>query len=176
MIAHDRQADYVTYVDDTGVAQYRQAEGCRLSMILTRDLEMDPDTSESDSQTHHSTPRVEVIALSIWDSEAAIRAFAGPDINAMVLYFEDQDFLLEPPTLVHHQVDSFSLPAVQDTRGPMEEATSPPRPATDAYRQAAQCADGRCERAAHGAVPRARVAGRHAEAGRGVDLAAPEAR
>jgi hypothetical protein len=116
VIARDHQADYITYVDDTGVAEYRQAEGCRLSMILTRDLDIDPDTSESDSQTQHSTPRVEVIAFSIWDSEAAIQAFAGPDINAMVLYPEDQDFLLEPPTLVHHQVDSFSLPAVQEAR------------------------------------------------------------
>lgn len=114
VIARDRQADYVTYVDDTGVAEYRQAEGCRLSMILTRDL--DTDTSESDSQKQHSTPRVEVIAFSIWDSESAIQAFAGPDINAMVLYPEDQDYLLEPPTLVHHQVDSFSLPAVHETR------------------------------------------------------------
>lgn len=112
VIARDRKADYVTYVDDTGVAKYRQAQGCRLSMILTRDL--DPDTSEGDTQNQISPPRVEVIAFSIWDSEAAIQAFAGPDINAMVLYPEDQDFLLEPPTLVHHQVDSFSVPAVQN--------------------------------------------------------------
>lgn len=109
VIARDRQADYVTYVDNTGVTEYRQAEGCRLSMILTRDL--DPDTSESDDQEQHCPPRVEVIAFSIWDSEAAIQAFAGTDIHAMVLYPEDQDYLLEPPTLVHHQVDSFSLPA-----------------------------------------------------------------
>lgn len=116
VIARDRQADYVSYVDDTGVAEYRLAEGCRLSMILTRDLDTHPDTSGSDTQSQHSTPRVEVIAFSIWDSEAAIQAFAGPDINAMVLYPEDQDFLLEPPTLVHHQVDSFSLPGIQETR------------------------------------------------------------
>jgi hypothetical protein len=112
VIARNRQADYVTYVDDTGVAEYRQAQGCRLSMILTRHL--DPDTSESDTQNQISTARVEVIAFSIWDSEAAIQAFAGPDINAMVLYPEDEDFLLEPPTLVHHQVHSFSAPAVQE--------------------------------------------------------------
>ncbi len=116
VVAAGRRQDYITYVDATGVAEYRQAEGCRLSMILTRDLDIDPDTSESDIQNQHSTPRVEVFAFSIWDSEAAIQAFAGPDINAMVLYPEDQDFLLEPPTLVHHHVDSFSLPAVQETR------------------------------------------------------------
>lgn len=55
-------------------------------MILTRDLDIDPSTSESDTQDQHSTPRVEVIAFSIWESEAAIQALAGPDINRMVLY------------------------------------------------------------------------------------------
>jgi heme-degrading monooxygenase HmoA len=78
-------------------------------MILTRDLDIDPSTSESDTQDQHSTPRVEVIAFSIWESEAAIQALAGRDINRMV-HPEDQDLLLEPPILIHHQVDSFSVP------------------------------------------------------------------
>ena len=105
VVARSRQADDVSYVDDTGVAEYRQARGCRLSAILTRDLE--PDAGQ--------TARVEVIAFSIWDDEAAIQAFAGPDITTMVLYPEDQEFLLEPPTLVHHQVHSFSAPDAQET-------------------------------------------------------------
>jgi len=111
VVARDRQAAYVTYVDTTGVAEYRRADGCRLSMILTRDLANDPDTSENDTRAPHHTSRAEVIAFSIWDSEAAIQAFAGEDINAMVLYPEDKDFLLETPSLTHHQVDSFSIPA-----------------------------------------------------------------
>jgi len=35
----------------------------------------------------------------------------------MVLYPEDQEFLLEPPTLVHHQVHSFSAPDARETPG-----------------------------------------------------------
>ena len=112
VVARDRQAEYVAYVDNTGAAEYRHAQGCRLSMILTRDLDATSDAGESTARDWSGTPRVEVIAFSIWDSEAAIQAFAGPDINAMVLYPEDQDFLLEPPTLLHHRVDTFSFPVL----------------------------------------------------------------
>ncbi len=111
VVARGRQADYVAYMDDTGVAEYRRAQGCRFSAILSRDLVIDPDAIQNASP-NASGARVEVIAFSIWDDEAAIQAFAGPEINAMVLYAEDEDFLLEPPTLVHHQVDSFSLPTI----------------------------------------------------------------
>jgi hypothetical protein len=47
-----------------------------------------------------------VVAFSVWDDEAAIRAFTGPDVDAMVLYPEDEEFLVEPPTLVHYEVSS----------------------------------------------------------------------
>ncbi len=109
VVARDRRADYVTYVDATGVAEYRQAPGCRVSMILTRDLDGTDGGRE--------TPRAEVIAYSVWDDEAAIRAFAGPDIDTMVLYAEDQDFLLDVPTLTHHHVHSFFVPAAGEEPG-----------------------------------------------------------
>jgi hypothetical protein len=98
VVGYDRHQAYVAYVDATGVAEYRRARGCLLSAILTRDL--GPDEA----------PGVEVIAFSIWNSEADIEAFAGPDIDTMVLYPEDEDYLLLPPTLAHHQVTSLSLP------------------------------------------------------------------
>jgi hypothetical protein len=91
VVARGRGAEYVAYVDATGVAEYREAPGCAVSMILTRELEDD---------------RVEVVAFSVWLDEDAIRAFAGPEIEAMVLYPEDEAFLLEPPTLVHYEVGS----------------------------------------------------------------------
>ena len=91
VVARDRRDEYVAYVDATGVAEYREAPGCPVSMILTRELDAE---------------RVEVVAFSVWDTQASIQAFTGPDINAMVLYPQDQAFLLEPPTLVHYQVGS----------------------------------------------------------------------
>lgn len=92
VVPADRAAEYVDYVDATGVAEYRRAPGCAVSMILTREL---PGTSHA-----------EVVAFSVWADEAAIAAFTGPDIEAMVLYPEDEQFLLEPPTLVHYGVGS----------------------------------------------------------------------
>jgi hypothetical protein len=55
-----------------------------------------------------------VIAFSIWDSEAHIQAFAGPDTSAMVLYPEDEEYLIEPPTLVHHHVTSLALSITEE--------------------------------------------------------------
>jgi hypothetical protein len=129
VVAHDRYQAYVAYVDATGVAEYRRAPGCRLSAILTRDLEpgdaADRDYDETGAAASARTPagaaptepslHVEVIAFSIWDSLSDIQAFAGHDINAMVLYPEDEHYLLEPPTLVHHQVTSFAVPTAEET-------------------------------------------------------------
>jgi hypothetical protein len=92
VVARDRRDEYVAYVDATGVAEYRAAPGCTVSMILTREL---GDGS-----------RVEVVAFSVWADAAALRTFTGPDVDAMVLYPEDEGFLLEPPTLIHYEVGS----------------------------------------------------------------------
>ena len=120
VVAADRRQDYVTYVAATGVADYRRAAGCRLSVILSSPLDVetragdsgtgDSGTGERGTAAEQPTALAEVIALSIWDTEAAIRAFTRTDLDVMVLYPEDHDFLLEPPTLVHHQVDSLSIP------------------------------------------------------------------
>lgn len=100
VITRERQDEYVAYVEHTGVAEYRSTPGCRLSAILTRTLD---DT------------RAEVTAFSVWDSEAHIQAFAGPNIDAMVLYPEDEAYLLQPPHLVHHDVPSLAVPTQLDT-------------------------------------------------------------
>ncbi|MFD3444253.1 hypothetical protein ACFDTO_06600 [Microbacteriaceae bacterium 4G12] len=86
----DRDA-YVAYVEATGVGEYRRTPGCTLATILTRDLD---DT------------RTEITALSLWASTTAIQAFAGDDITEMVLYPEDERYLVEEPTLRHYDVAS----------------------------------------------------------------------
>jgi hypothetical protein len=48
-----------------------------------------------------------LVAFSLWDDVEAIRRFAGDDIDAMVLYPEDHDYLLLPPTLVHYLVEEW---------------------------------------------------------------------
>lgn len=89
VVAGDRLADYVAYVDATGVGAYRQTPGNQAAHILTRDL---------------GDGTAELLAFSLWDDVEAIRRFAGDDIDAMVLYAEDHDYLLTPPTLVHYRV------------------------------------------------------------------------
>jgi heme-degrading monooxygenase HmoA len=61
--------------------------------------------------------RAEFITLSLWDSVDAIRAFAGDEIEAAVLYPEDARYLLGESTVTHYQV----VDQVKDPSGPGEE-------------------------------------------------------
>ena len=52
---------------------------------------------------------VHFVTLSFWESEAAIRAFAGDDLLKAKYYPEDADFLLEfEPQVVHYAVTGSS--------------------------------------------------------------------
>ena len=86
------QADaekYADYIRETGFGEYGQTPGNRGAWMLRRD--------EGD--------RTEFITLSLWESEDAIRAFAGDDIEAAVLYPEDELYLIDgESTVTHHQV------------------------------------------------------------------------
>jgi heme-degrading monooxygenase HmoA len=46
--------------------------------------------------------RTEFITLSLWDSVDAIKAFAGEDIEAAVLYPEDERYLIDGESSVTH--------------------------------------------------------------------------
>ena len=59
---------YADYIRQTGFAEYAQTPGNRGAWMLRRD----------------QGDRSEFIALSLWDSVEAIRAFAGDDIEAAV--------------------------------------------------------------------------------------------
>jgi heme-degrading monooxygenase HmoA len=49
--------------------------------------------------------RTEFLTLSLWDSVDAIRAFAGDDIEAAVLYPGDERYLVGgQSTVMHYQV------------------------------------------------------------------------
>jgi heme-degrading monooxygenase HmoA len=84
-----RRADadaYGKYIRDTGFAEYGQTPGNRGAWMLRR------DTGE----------QTEFITLSMWESEDAIRAFAGDDIEAAVLYPEDERYLIGGESTVEH--------------------------------------------------------------------------
>lgn len=84
------EADYVAYIDGTGMADYAATPGNRGFQMLLRDL---------------GDGRSEVTTLSWWKTLDAIRDFAGDDIAVARYYPEDDRFLLERPYHVeHHRV------------------------------------------------------------------------
>ena len=87
-VRSDDADEYAQYIRDTGFAEYGRTAGNRGAWMLRRD-----DGGET-----------EFITLSMWDSRDAIKAFAGEDIEAAVLYPEDEKFLLDESTTTHYEV------------------------------------------------------------------------
>jgi heme-degrading monooxygenase HmoA len=95
-VATDRVDDYVGYIEETGIAEYRQTPGNLGAQMLTRDL---------------GDGRTEVLTLSWWISVESIRGFAGDDIEIATFYPEDDEYLVDRETTVtHYQVASSALP------------------------------------------------------------------
>lgn len=88
----ERAADYVDYINRTGLAEYRQTPGNLDAQMWTRDL---------------GDGRTEVVTLSWWESLDSIKGFAGADISRAVYYPEDEGYLLDQdPTVTHYTVSA----------------------------------------------------------------------
>ena len=83
----DQAAAYVEYIDRTGLTGYRETAGNLGAQMWTRDL---------------GDGRTEVVTVSWWRSRADIEGFAGKDIDVAVFYPEDDGFLIDRETTVHH--------------------------------------------------------------------------
>lgn len=77
---------YLDYLHATGLAAYRATPGNRGLLALRR---LDGD-------------RAEFLLLTLWESEEAIRRFAGEDIERAVFYPEDDRFLVARDERVRH--------------------------------------------------------------------------
>ncbi len=88
------QADaYARFLVERAIPDYRRIPGNLGAYILRR-----PQGAE----THFLT-------LTLWESEAAIRTFAGPDIEQAKYYPEDAGFLLEfEPHVAHYEVVDYA--------------------------------------------------------------------
>ncbi len=82
----DRDA-YVSYVEETGMSEYRRTPGNRAAHLLTRDL---------------GDGRTEIVTLSFWDSLDVVSGFAGDEISRAVFYPEDDRYLVDRETTVTH--------------------------------------------------------------------------
>ena len=81
--------EYLDYLKRTGVAEYEKTEGNRGVYVLQR---VDGD------QAHF-------LLLTLWESEDAIKRFAGSEIEKAKYYPEDEKFLLElEPNVTHYEV------------------------------------------------------------------------
>jgi heme-degrading monooxygenase HmoA len=79
--------DYVAYLDETGLREYRETPGNLGAQMLTRDL---------------GDGRTEVLTVSWWNSLDSIRGFAGDDIEAAKFYPEDDEYLVGRESTVTH--------------------------------------------------------------------------
>jgi heme-degrading monooxygenase HmoA len=79
-------AEYVAYLEQTGIPAYRATAGNRGAWILR----------------HEDGDRTEFVTLSFWDSLDAVKAFAGDDVERAVFYDEDERFLVDRETTVTH--------------------------------------------------------------------------
>jgi heme-degrading monooxygenase HmoA len=79
-------ASYRSYLEETGLREYRRTPGNRGAWLLQR--------VEND--------RCEIVTISLWDSLDSVRGFAGNDPERAVFYPEDDRFLLDRDTRVSH--------------------------------------------------------------------------
>ena len=78
--------EYAEYIRGTGLKKYRETPGNRGAWLLWRP----------------AGDRAEVLTFSLWESEDAVRAFAGDDIERAVFYPEDDRFLVERDLTAAH--------------------------------------------------------------------------
>ena len=82
----DRSDEYLTFLEGTGLADYRRTEGNRGVVVLRREMD----------------GAAEFTLLTLWDSMDAIRRFAGDEPERARYYPEDPQFLLELTPFVEH--------------------------------------------------------------------------
>ena len=80
---------YSEFLKTKGIQDYLATPGNRGVFVLRRPL----------------GEETEFLLISLWDSEDAIRAFAGDDLTKAYYYPEDDDFLLEfTPQSTHYEI------------------------------------------------------------------------
>jgi heme-degrading monooxygenase HmoA len=87
--ATSKADEYLKFLIERAIPDYQSVAGNRGVTILRR----------IQSEEAH------FLILTLWESRAAIEAFAGADIEQAKYYAEDQAFLLEfEPTVTHYEV------------------------------------------------------------------------
>jgi heme-degrading monooxygenase HmoA len=83
-----KSSEYLNLMRTVAIPDYRSTLGNKGAYALRR---IEGDTAH-------------FLMITFWESEDAVRAFAGNDINVAKYYDFDQDFLLEQePTSMHYE-------------------------------------------------------------------------
>ena len=77
---------YLAYLHETGITEYRQTPGNCGVFVLRRIC----------------GGRAEFALLTLWESEQAVRRFAGDDVGKAVFYPDDDRFLIARDERVDH--------------------------------------------------------------------------
>jgi Antibiotic biosynthesis monooxygenase. len=81
--------EYADYLNTTGIPEYRLTPG-NLGVYMLRRIEGN---------------KAHFLLLTLWESEEAIKRFAGSDMEKAKYYPEDESFLLElEPNVTHYEV------------------------------------------------------------------------
>lgn len=89
IVPASRADEYVEYLKKTGIPEYKATPG-NLGVFMLRRIEGD---------------KAQFLLLTLWDSEEAIKRFAGSDMEKAKYYPADMDFLLElEPNVTHFEV------------------------------------------------------------------------
>lgn len=89
MVPNEKASEYLRRMRTIALPDYRSIRGNRAAFVLRR---------AEGNVTHF-------ITLTFWDSEEAIREFAGENIDAAKYYDFDADFLLElEPHVKHYEL------------------------------------------------------------------------
>jgi heme-degrading monooxygenase HmoA len=91
--AEDADA-YLAYLHETGIPEYRRTPGNLGVIVLRRVVD----------------GRAEFLLLTMWESEDAIRRFAGDEMGRAVFYPEDDRFLIARDERVDHYEVLLALP------------------------------------------------------------------
>jgi hypothetical protein len=70
---------YMSYLEQTGLKEYKATEGCKDVLVLTREI---GDVTE-------------YVLITLWESMEAVRRFAGPEPERAVYYPEDNRYFPE---------------------------------------------------------------------------------
>jgi heme-degrading monooxygenase HmoA len=82
---------YLSYLEQTGLKEYKATPGCKDVLVLTREI----------------GDATEYVLITLWENMDAVRCFAGPEPDHAVYYPEDDRYFAEDqrtPYVRHYEV------------------------------------------------------------------------